>query len=163
MYEIDSLDEVVELSGVPRPEVGAPMPIVIADDRNVLIAYYTTEQSAVGGNNNVAVVSFRSCLMHMFGYPNDEALGAHPLYNRGLQFYGVFEIKNSSWVRNVERMNSVHPDHSKVQERYLAKKHLIFTFHDSTFECIVDGLDVDTYIGSMDSTMKRMIKRVYAR
>jgi len=32
-----------------------------------------------------------------FGGPNDEALGGHPLYERGLGRYGVYEVFNSSW------------------------------------------------------------------
>src|SRR5262249_17748356 len=75
---------------------------------------------------------------HYFGPPNDEALSGHPLYRKGLRHYGVCEVKNSSWVRALERMNRVHPSHHpRMFSRY---RHFVFTFHDTTFECIAGGI-----------------------
>ena len=48
----------------------------------------------------------------MFGPPNDEAFDGHPLARRGLRPYGAFEVTHSSWIRQLEQMNSVHPHHS---------------------------------------------------
>jgi hypothetical protein len=83
----------------------------------------------------------------MFGPPNDEAFAGHPLSVRGLTPYGVFEVKNSSWVRRLERMNSVHPRHKP--ERFARLKHFIFTFHDTTFECIAEGFECTRHEGSV--------------
>jgi hypothetical protein len=38
MYEMDSLDTVVELADAPSPDNGAPLPLVISDERHLLLA-----------------------------------------------------------------------------------------------------------------------------
>jgi hypothetical protein len=45
----------------------------------------------------------------MMGAPNEEAIAGHPLSDRGVEAFAAFEVKNSSWIRNLELMNSVHP------------------------------------------------------
>jgi hypothetical protein len=98
----------------------------------------------------------------MFGPPNDEAFGGHPLASRGLSPYAVFEVQQSSWIRKHERMNSVHPSHNR--ERFLAGiKHFIFAFHDSTFECIAEGFEICIVRGSMRSAATRMVEMLAAR
>ncbi len=46
--------------------------------------------------SGTGVIEFHDCLIREFGYPNDEALGGHPLYERGLRFYGVYEAECTS-------------------------------------------------------------------
>ena len=74
--------------------------------------------------------------------PNDEAFDGHPLGRRGLMPYGAFEIKHSSWIRELERMNSVHPYHSA--ERFEEFRHYVLSVHDTTFECVANGFDYET-------------------
>jgi hypothetical protein len=82
-----------------------------------------------------------------FGPPNDEAFNGHPLYKKGLKPYGVYEIKNSTWIGYFEKMNSVHPYHKKEYfERY---KHFIFSFHDTTLEVIAEHYEIETINGSI--------------
>src|SRR6185436_19320826 len=71
----------------------------------------------------IALVGFSLCHAFMFGPPNDEAFAGHPLAKRGLTSYGAFLIENSSWIRQLERMNSVHPRHNP--ERYQKRRHYI--------------------------------------
>jgi hypothetical protein len=83
----------------------------------------------------VAVAHFPLVCSVLFGSPNDEALGGHPLNGHGLKHYSVHEIRNSSRIQALERQNGVHPRHDKAQ--YLAgRKHYVFTFHDSTLELV---------------------------
>jgi hypothetical protein len=171
MYPVDEEDTVVALTDVPRPCAGAPLPLALADDcRLLLLAYVLPDPNwdgpdvDVASHEAVAVIRFRSPYAHMFGPPNDEAFDGHPLARRGLEPYGVFEVRQSSWIRQLERMNSVHPRHER--ERFMGKmKHFIFTFHDSTFECIADGFDVQLCTASQCpeggwplSALKRMTK-----
>jgi hypothetical protein len=74
----------------------------------------------------------------MFGSPNDEAFHGHPLAERGLGPYGAYRVEDSSWIRRLERMNSVHPRHDP--ERFRALTHCVLSFHDSTFECVAEGV-----------------------
>jgi hypothetical protein len=88
---------------------------------------------------NCAFVRFHHVRLHLFGAPNDETLAGHALWGRGLRHYGVYQIKHSSLVRRLERMNAVHPQHRATAFDRL--QHYIFTFHDSTFECVAEQLE----------------------
>jgi hypothetical protein len=167
VYEVDGLDEVVEVNGAPRPDVGAPLPVVVANEDALLLAYllnepdpnwdgaYATVVSPDSVGNAFAVVVFQELSAHMFGPPNDEAFEGHPLASRGLRPYGVFEVRRSSWLRRLERMNSVHPSHNR--QRFMdGKRHYVFAFHDTTFECIAHGFTFEVRRGSMRSALDHM-------
>jgi hypothetical protein len=129
------------------------MPFVLADERRAVLAYLV-QQTEIGEmskeslavkedfREEVAIVRLNRCKAHMLGPPNDEAFSGHPLASRGLRPYGVFRIEDSSWIRELERSNSVHPRHSP--ERYRQLQHLVFAFHDSTFECVCVDFDFTT-------------------
>jgi len=169
MYPVDEQDTVVELTDAPRPDVGAPLPLVLADDYRLLLAYLLSEPdpnwdgtyvNVVSPDSEemvVAVIRFRHPYAHMFGPPNDEAFSGHPLANRGLDPYAVSEVRQSSWIRQLERMNSVHRQH-KPEWFMENKKHFVFAFHDSTFECIAEGFDVQLCRGSLLSALAQMTK-----
>ena len=140
MYPVDERDQVVEIHGLPQSDVGAPDPIVVADERRLLLAYLLAEpgQPDFGRPERWAVVEVEGCRAHFFGPPNDEALHGHPLYDRGLTPYGVFEVRDSSWIRLMETRNRVHDRHDP--SGYARLVHFIFTFHDSVFECVGESL-----------------------
>jgi len=167
MYEVDDRDTVVELSDAPQPDVGAPLPHVIADDYRLRLAYLIREPdpawdgsyvNVVGPNTDdrlVADVRFEQPYAHMFGPPNDEAFYGHPLAKRGLYPYGVFEVQHSSWLRRLERMNAVHQDRNR--QRFLSsRRHFVFAFHDTTFECIAQEYAVELVRGSLRSVCRRL-------
>jgi hypothetical protein len=168
MYEVDEKDKVIPLDDVPQSSVGAPIPIVLAGEHDVLVTYYLqntpedwdgTTVKVVGKETegeSVAVVKFSLCFAHMFGPPNDEAFSGHPLSDRGLEPYSAFKIENSSWVRRLEKMNSVHPYHNK--EHYMkGRNHYVLSFHDSTFECIAEGYEINISTGSVSSMIPSMV------
>jgi hypothetical protein len=168
MYEVDERDRVAELVGVPQSSSGAPMPLVISDEHCVVLAYYVEETAPdldgaaveIAGPSEaeepIAIVRFTSCYAYMFGPPNDEAFEGHPLESRGLHPYGAFEVTHSSWIRRLERMNSVHPRHRP--DAFWSRRHIVFAFHDTTFECICDGFEVRFAQGSMESAVPEMVK-----
>lgn len=154
MYEVDENDRVVALEGIPPSSAGAPEPVIIADERRVILAYHvqsaeiwdgkTVRIEDTEGKEPIALVRLES-RAHMFGPPNDEAFSGHPLATRGLHPYGAFRIEGSSWIRKLERMNRVHRAHEPA--RFLTLQHLVFAFHDSTFECVCRQFDVRTERG----------------
>ena len=168
MYEVDDNDQIVELENVPQSSIGTPVPIVLAGEHNVILAYYV-EAAPEGWNGtsvrisdsnsegeSVAIITFDRCYAHLFGPPNDETFDGHPLSNRGLRPYHAFEVKDSSWIRNLETMNSVHSSH--VKDRFMKnKRHFIFSFHDTTFECIAEGFSVEPGIGPIKRNVPRML------
>lgn len=172
MYQVDGRDEVVELGNVPQSCVGAPEPVVLSDEHRTALAFYLQEPAeewdgisvtvvSHSSERPVAIVEFTPCYDHMFGAPNDEAFQGHPLHERGLHPYGAFEVIDSSWVRQLERMNSVHPYHKP--ERFWERHHYIFAFHDSTFECVADKFQITETFGSMVSIMPQMAERLWAK
>lgn len=169
MYEVDHLDEVTELENVPKPSIGAPNTVLVASQHDVLIAYYTENSpeefdgTSIRGvsldkaNQPVIIVHFENCYTHLFGLPNDEAFSGHPLYSRGLRPYRIYEIKNSSWLRNLEKINSVHPNHNK--DWFMSEmQHYIFSFHDNTFECIAERFNIERLTGSLKTIIPYMGK-----
>src|SRR5262249_19235672 len=123
-------ERAVVLADWPQPSGGAPEPRVLADDHSLSIRYRTDKEQ-------FAVVHFPMCNYLSFGAPNDEALSGHPLIKRGLKYYSVHEVHNSSLIQLLEQRNSVHPRHDR--SAFLeGEKHYVFTFHDSTLECVVN-------------------------
>jgi hypothetical protein len=145
MYAVDGDDDVQALAGIPSCDAGAPEPAVLADEGSVVVAYYASGNAINWdpaspenlGQAEVVVLRFSGVRSMVFGSPNDEALGGHPLFDRGLEFYAAHRVLNSSWIRQLERMNRVHPMHSP--ESFSRLSHVILTFHDSTFECVCHG------------------------
>jgi hypothetical protein len=122
-------ERAIVLAAWPQPAAGAPKPRVLANDTTLSLLYRTED-------NRYAVIRFPLCIYFIFGMPNDEALGGHPLSRLGLRHYSVHEVVSSALIRKLERRNSVHPQHDP--ESYLKRmKHYIFTFQDSTLECVV--------------------------
>lgn len=141
-------DRVEVLVDWPQPVVVAE-PRLFADEHGFLLFY------GVKGDH-FAVVRSRHCTYLSFGAPNDEALGGHPLSKNGLQFYTFHEVHSSSLIRELERRNSIHPRHNASMFR--DKRHIIATFQDSTFECVIttrepDDLKIEV-CNSLESAMR---------
>lgn len=159
MYRVDHHDKVIPLAGVPQSSIGAPLPVVLANDKALLLAYYTESPHSTWDGTNprcisaettedpVAVLDFGIARAHYFGPPNDEAFGGHPLAARGLSPYGTFEVQNSSWIRTLAEMNSIHPRHDPAL--FSGLRHFIFCFHDKTFECVARNFDVTVVEGPL--------------
>lgn len=154
MYSVDEKDAVVPVADIPRPDAGAPKPVLWASERLVAVAYY-----AVGPGDAVALVTF-DAYAHALGPPNDEALEGHPLFSRGLGNNKAFEVKGSSWIRNLERMNRVHIWHDAA--RFSQYRHFMITFQDATFECVAESYRVATHTGDPTKVIRRAKKTLSA-
>jgi hypothetical protein len=156
-------DRVIELSGTPQADTGAPFPIVVVADSRVSLAYYVTRGADVPSakpeavpSESVALVHFEGVRAHYFGAPNDESLAGHPLYGRGLRPYAVSEVLDSSWLESLVAMNAVHPRHEPG--RYAGLRHIIFTFKDGTFECIATGYSWSITQVSVTATREQIVE-----
>ncbi len=164
MYTVDQHDTVTELENVPQSCVGAPCPMLWAGEDHLHLAFYLQNQPTdwdgktirtideQSSDEAVALVEFKESYAHMFGPPNDEVFLGHPLASRGLRPYGVWEVRNSSWIRQLVKMNSIHPSHRP--ESFNSYKHYIFTFHDTTFECAAEGFSVTIHTGSVRAVLQ---------
>ena len=158
MYTTDGKDEVIALEDVPQCDAGVPWPIVIGDEGCLMLAYNAATWPE--DDEIVAIIRVVSPYAHMFGPPNDEALHGHPLggiLGNRIAPYGAYEVRNSSWIRALESMNAVHPMHQK--STFLKdKRHFIFTFHDSTFECVAEDFNIGILERPLENAVDEMVK-----
>jgi hypothetical protein len=146
------LDQVRKLDNVPTIYPGAPKPRVFATEHSIAISYWLefptdAEMLAaksplrdMAGRAIYAVIVFRRCTSHLFGYPNSEAFMGHLLAEHGYIPFSAYEVCNSSWIKQIEKMNRVHSKHSP--SLFLNRRHFIFGFHDTTFEVICHDYEV---------------------
>lgn len=151
MYKIDHRDKIVELDNVPQSCPAAPCPMIIADEHQLWLAYYLRDNNPdwdgstcrlVDENSEepCAVVHFRGLKNHIFGQPDEMRTHLHPLGKRGLNAYMSVEVIHSSWIRELANFHKKVPGH--WPHTYDKARHFIFTFHDSSFECIADSFDI---------------------
>jgi hypothetical protein len=141
-------ETVVPLKELPDPNTGAPMPVVLAAVDRLVVSYLTTSVKP-----RRIVLEFDRALAHKLGPPNDEAWIGHPLAKRGLEPYGVHEVKQSSWIADLEKMNRVHSRH--VAGLFDGYRHFIFMLKDDTLEVIarsfrlVETTSLLAYVGKI--------------
>lgn len=167
-------DPIVEpMKEVPQPMPGAPLPVVLSDDLQVLLCYASQGTVASMGAriqqvdwdtefDAVAVATFDLYKIYQFGAPNEEARSGHPLYRYGLGLGTghVFRVSPSPWILHLERMNSVHPGHDP--QRYERLTHYVFTFDDRTFECVAKSVSFEQRSGSLRSVAGDQLKRLFS-
>jgi len=140
----------------PEAAVSGGLLLQSEDTAFLLFNAMSDETNADGRYEPVgtAVVQFKSLNLTRFGGPNDEAMPEHPLYHKGLAKvgYAICEVIESSWAvevmatakRSAERIwgNSfpkVYRDHR------WATRHFLFSFHDSTFECLAEDFTLSLH------------------
>ncbi|MBI4821788.1 MAG: hypothetical protein HY791_36345 [Deltaproteobacteria bacterium] len=86
MYAIHERDRVVELHDLLQSGVGAPCPMMLATEGDLLVVYFV-EETPIGGDGPTvrvvgpdsaepaAIVRFTRPYASMFGPPNDKAFG----------------------------------------------------------------------------------------
>lgn len=123
-----------------RPEAAISGALLLQSDRTTVLTFNAMSPGRDGRwtDAGVAVIELRRALATLFGLPNDEAIHAHPIARLGVHAYGCYEIMNSSWVQQIERENGrplSSPDFFRGTPR-----HFVFTFHDSSLQCIAAEL-----------------------
>lgn len=141
----NSKERVKRLSVGFEPEADVPYPVLFKSERTTILLFRAVimkdgRRDTVG----VGILEFEMCLLAKFGYPNDEAIPGHPLAKKGLGYYNIFEVENSSWIKDITRMNRIPFPNTKDDT---VSSHFVVTFHDSTFECIAKDLHPKFEIG----------------
>ena len=78
-------------------------------------------------------------LIYKFGYPNDEV--GLPSKIPGVEVYGVSQVTNSEWIKELMINNRSHSRHS--DSHYANYKHYIVRFKDVTLEVISKNYTVE--------------------
>ena len=136
---IVTMASVAEWREPPQMDIGAPVPGICCDGSDLLLAYVVS--SGLDPRfKEFAVVKFADVLQHIFGYPNDEALGGHPLYELGLTFYAFNVVKDSPYIDELNKRNaSMFPGNNTMYGDY---SHWVVTFHDDTLEVVARTVEV---------------------
>lgn len=133
MCDMNAAARVSKWHGPPAMDPGCPMPAVYRDETSLTCAYVIGSTHSESGST--AILQFEGVLYYAMGYPNDEALNAHPLYGNGLGFYDFHLVENSPLIAELDHRNQVHRLH--VAGNYIKRfRHWIITFHDETLEVV---------------------------
>lgn len=133
-------------------DAGDPSPHVFSSELRTYLIYRAREGelSKVSLNSGsdstvdeplIALTEFAHCYACRFSNINEEVLTGHPLYGKGLDFYGAHEVIHSQWLAEVRRINMVHEHYNPQQWAKL--RHYLLVFHDSIFECLADGYKIE--------------------
>jgi hypothetical protein len=129
-------DQVVQLDPGWQVDPSVPDPMLVQREDLAALIFHTAP------DRRRVLVVFEDCLISRFGYPNDEGLGGHPLYAKGLTSYAFGEVVNSSWSSTLE-------EESLPTSTVMGKeRHFIITFHDSMFECLAHEMRWEWVTGS---------------
>jgi hypothetical protein len=133
MCDMNATPKIVKWVEPPAMDAGAPTPAIYSDKNGLTCAYVIGATHSESGST--AILQFEGVLYYEMGYPNDEVLGGHPLYENGLGFYDFHVVENSPLIVDLDRRNQVHNRH--VAGNYIKLfRHWIITFHDETLEVI---------------------------
>lgn len=152
-------------------DIGAPLPYLLRNDNRTFVVFFLrdVDPSWDGAYVNIrrpdsptaqklAFVEFERCISARMGTPNDEVFQGHPLYGKGFAGYRALAVENSSWLKELERINAVHANYRP--ERWRELKHYILPFHDCTFECVARGFRVETRLTSLSELLFDICRRL---
>jgi len=139
----NSQPEIKDLEAGVVPDVGAPLPVILADDWRLAVFFvgHLLRQPDV----EVCGVIRCDSLLFKFGVPSDESIVRHDLYPMGLRRYTIQEVLRSSWIAE-EFPNTTR-----------SLRHIIATFHDSTFECVTEKVSVTFKNGGVWENIRKAI------
>jgi hypothetical protein len=151
---LGSADEVRPFSVGIVPAGGVSSPLLLQNQHDAFLVF----DALVEGTDikcACSMVRLQDCLVTRFGYPNERELqtlmGAQ-LFPEGSGVYGIFEVRNSSWITEIEEQQqiglpcAVTPSH----------RHILITFHNCTFEAIAQSVSAVALEGTRNSVVTRL-------
>jgi len=146
-------------------DVGAPTPTILSNEHNLYLIFYVSKvdpnwngktiHMRTEEDEGIVTIKFDRFAQFKFGNPNDEAISGHPLYKLGLEPYSIQKVIDSEWIKELIKMNSVHPYHKN--EHFSKYEHFIFFFHDTCFEIAAEGY---TILENSEINMRDEIQRI---
>lgn len=133
-----------------EPSPSVPAETLLQDSASTFLLFFACSRM-VGTHGyftdlGVAVVECVDCCATRFGYPNDEGLPEHPLYDLGLDRLGsnVLEVEGSAWAGEVsaQRRLSAKRIWGREPERANLPRHFVVCLKERTFECLAADLSV---------------------
>ncbi len=173
MLNFNKKEKVEKIAFEPKWSGGAPLPHLLQSELKTFLVYYmetidpnwdgtyvSVKDPSSDIKDSIGIVEWIACRGAILGGLNDEAISGHRLYDSGLKEggCGAFIVKNSKWIEELRKGNSVHPYHK--DEQFSKLNHYILLFHDTTFECIAESLKVEDVVDSMPEVLKSVAQRL---
>mgnify|MGYP000318391552 CR=1 FL=1 len=146
-------------------DVGAPTPTILSNEHSLYLIFYVNKYNSnwdgstihmrTDEDDGIVTVKFNRFEQFKFGSPNDEAISGHPLFKLGLEPYSIQRVVDSEWIKELIKINSVHPYHQ--EDSFDKYEHFIFFFHDRCFEIVSNDYSIEE---DSKSSMKDEIARV---
>ena len=153
---------------------GAPLPHVVSSGYRTFLmymadepdpnwdgSYITVVDPSSSDDLPIALVEFVQCYIYKLGGPNVDVLHAHPLRGKGLEGYAAHIVANSRWLKEMERINSVHEHYNPAHWRDY--KHYLLLFHDEMFECIARDYKIELIHGTFRQALEIATARLFER
>lgn len=109
--------------------------------------------------NPVALVTFLHCRSARLGTPNDEVIAGHPLYGRGITVGGAYLVRNSRWIEELRRINSVHSQYDPGSWDRL--NHYLLFFKERTFECVAESVVAERFDAKVRDVIAIATERLF--
>lgn len=140
--------ELIEIKGLFEMDCGSPSPMIVSNDSELFIAFYSYKQSTTLEpqerntvyDTGIFALNFKSYLKYSFGLPSNETIEGHPYYKLGIKSFAFYELKGSDLIKQLEDIEKVHPYYTP--DKWTDYKHYILTFHDNMFECVAKGFEI---------------------
>lgn len=155
------------LNDVPVCNYGAPCPMVVSSEHNLVLAYYVDRPRPEFDGTNpksmsihtddepCAAIIFDWVRDFRFGPPDEEECFYYRKYIKDFRPGEAYVTNMATWV------TSVGLSKTKIYKlSYPDDKHFIFTFHDTTVEVIAEGFRVDTDTCSVHSMIARKLREL---
>ncbi|MET8040274.1 hypothetical protein ABZU25_05325 [Micromonospora sp. NPDC005215] len=124
--------------------------LLLADERSCRLVFATEKP------HRVAMATFAGFAQVLFGYPNDEALPGHPLYDPDWE-YGFHEVRGSPWPGRLEAQNRVpFPDQTSSGWRQL--RHFLVVCHEDLVEILADDVSVELFDKSFEEVAMHALR-----
>ena len=110
-----------------------------------------------------AVVELLGCKAATHSYSTNLGHDGRPYSYFGLKPGAVFEITGSPWLHRTEEDIAFHAPKTTTRGRTTTKakplRHFVFTFHDTTYQCIAEGLQATLCFGNYGDIAAQLLHR----
>ena len=167
------MDKVIAYDLGCEPDPSTPAQTLLQNGWDTFLLFVAVRKASTGPRRfedlGLAVVRCKQCAMSRFGYPNDEGLPEHPLYNRGMAecSSSVMEVLDSSWAKEVYSQRRASAERiwgarqMPTSEASLGiPRHFLVALKEATFECLAHSLRVERICASFDEAFAYVREKI---
>lgn len=160
--------ELIEIKGLFSMDKGAPCPMIISNDTEMFIIFYTDMEDFLEIHERntiydsvIVVLNFERYIKYTFGMPGNETIQGHPYSKLGMKSYSFYELRNSDLIERLREVDKMHPYYNP--DKWKKYKHYILTFHDNMFECIAHSFTINEKHTSLYNQASSILTKISAK